>query len=155
MTRWLFSTNAKIFTILFLIFSILCLLFAIFSGILDFAFSVLIINFDFFSPAKLVLTCATGVPIKPGEETISSTEKDSSQKPLKLSNEQKEAFSVSPELADILIGLCLGDLCVEKLKTSINARLRFLQSINHTDYLKYLWDKFQNYCRQEPQIINR
>jgi hypothetical protein len=148
MTRWLFSTNCKIFTIL-------CLVFAVFSGMLDFAFSVLIIDFDFFSTAKLVLTCATGIPIKPGEGTISSTEKDSSQKPLKLSNEQKEAFSLSPELADILIGLCLGDLCIEKLKTSINARLRFLQSINHTDYLEHLWDKFQDYSRQEPKIINR
>jgi hypothetical protein len=82
------------------------IIFAVFSGILYFAFSVQIIYFDYFSP--LVLTCVSGIPIKPGEETISSTEKDSSQKPFKLSNEQKDAFSLSQELADILIGLCLG-----------------------------------------------
>lgn len=135
MTLWLFSTNAKIFTIL-------CLIFAVFSGMSDFS-------------SSLVLTCASGIPVKPGEEPILSTDKDSSQKPFKLSIEQKNAFSLSQELSDILIGLCLGDLCIEKLKTSINARLRFLQSTSHTDYLNYLWNKFQDYCRQEPKIINR
>jgi len=144
MTRWLFSTIAKVL-------NTLCLIFFVFSVLIILEFMFIGNEFSIFSvPGILSL-----VPLKPGEETISSTERDSSQKPLKLSNEQKDAFSLSQELADILIGLCLGDLCIEKLKTSINARLRFLQSVNHTDYLNYLWGKFQDYCRQEPRIINR
>jgi hypothetical protein len=56
-------------------------------------------------------------------------------KPTRLSNEQKAQFNFTKELKEIIIGLILGDLNVQKDKRAINgnACLRFLQSTIHTD----------------------
>jgi hypothetical protein len=45
-----------------------------------------------------------------------------------LTKGEKEAFSLSSELADIIVGLVLGDLNIQKDKRAVNgnARLRFV-----------------------------
>ena len=49
----------------------------------------------------------------------------------KLNKSEKKALLVTPELKEILIGLILGDLYVQKQKASRNARLQFKQSTIH------------------------
>jgi hypothetical protein len=68
---------------------------------------------------KIVLTCLLAIPVAPSDE------KSSRQLKKLYGPKEKEAFSVSPELKDILIGLLLGDLYAEKQKASKNARLQF------------------------------
>ena len=46
-------------------------------------------------------------------------------KPKWLSKEERAQFTLSRELKDILIGLCLGDLHIQK--EYANARLKFVQ----------------------------
>jgi hypothetical protein len=67
---------------------------------------------------KIVLTCLLAIPVAPSDE------KSSRQLKKLYGPKEKEAFSVSPELKDILIGLLLGDLYAEKQKASKNARLQ-------------------------------
>lgn len=44
-------------------------------------------------------------------------------------------------LKDILIGLVLGDMSIEKATPNSNVRLRFYQSSNlHSEYLYFLYD---------------
>jgi hypothetical protein len=61
---------------------------------------------------KIVLTCLLAIPVAPSDE------KSSRQLKKLYGPKEKEAFSVSPELKDILIGLLLGDLYVRS--SSIN-----------------------------------
>jgi hypothetical protein len=94
--------------------------------------------------------CSNSIaPIKAGAE-------QSPKKPSRLSNEQKAQFNLSKELKEIIIGLILGDLFIQKDKRAINgnACLRFLQSTIHTDYLDHLYNKFQDYCSAAPKIFN-
>jgi hypothetical protein len=69
-----------------------------------------------------------------------------------LTKAEKEAFFLSQELKDILIGLLLGDLYVEKQKGYKNARLQFKQSTAHKEYLDYLYDLFKEYSGSKPKI---
>ena len=97
-------------------------------------------------PVKALSSFCSLLPIKPGDE-------NSSQKSSRLSKEQKETFSVTPELKEILTGLLLGDLFAEK--RSGNIRLRFEQGIIHTKYLIHLYTKFEEYCPAGPKTISR
>ncbi|ELU37858.1 LAGLIDADG DNA endonuclease family domain-containing protein [Rhizoctonia solani AG-1 IA] len=72
---------------------------------------------------------------------------------LRLTKEEKEAFSLSQELTDILIGLLLGDLYARKQKLGVNSSLAFRQGIVHEDYLNHLYKKFQDFCSQGPKLL--
>ncbi len=82
------------------------------------------------------------VPIKPAIDKPSG----------RLTKAERESFTLSRELKDILVGLLLGDLNILKGEKSINAGLRFEQSIIHDDYIRYLYTLFQFYCFSEPKV---
>ena len=73
-------------------------------------------------------------------------------KPKRLTKTEKESFSLSQELKDILIGLQLGDLFVQKQK--VNARLVFRQGTIHKNYLWHLYELFSNYTTSIPKTYN-
>jgi hypothetical protein len=50
------------------------------------------------------------------------------------------------ELKEILIGLVLGDLNVQKQKYGKNVRLRFSQGAVNKEYLFHLYELFKAYC---------
>lgn len=64
---------------------------------------------------------------------------------LKLSELQKE----------ILVGLLLGDGCLEKTKNSLGARLKVGQSIKQIEFATWLYQQFLNFVRTPPRIKNR
>jgi hypothetical protein len=78
------------------------------------------------------------VPVKPGEE-----------KPKWLSKEERAQFTLSKELKEILIGLCLGDLHIRK--EYANARLYFVQGAPNKEYLDHLYELFSSYCGTVPK----
>jgi hypothetical protein len=67
-------------------------------------------------------------------------------KPRKLTKKEKEALLVPKELKEILIGLVLGDLNVQKQKNGKNVRLRFGQGAVNKEYLFHLYELFKSYC---------
>lgn len=62
----------------------------------------------------------------------------------RLTNVEKESFSISPDLHNIIIGSMLGDLNINKQHN--NARLRFEQGLIHEAYIIALYNLFKNYC---------
>jgi hypothetical protein len=82
------------------------------------------------------------LPIKPGDVKPSH----------RLTNLEKQQFSLPDELKQILVGLLLGDLHAQK--QSVNTRLVFIQGTLHQEYLEHLYDLFKNYCSQAPKIYN-
>lgn len=76
-------------------------------------------------------------------------------KPRRLTKQEREAFSLSEVLQQIIIGLSMGDLNIQKDTINSNARLRFEQGFAHKDYVFYLYEKFSNYCQSGPKIANR
>ena len=78
------------------------------------------------------------VPVKPGVG-----------KPKWLSKEERAQFTLSRELKDILIGLCLGDLHIQK--EYANARLMFVQGALNKEYLDLLYQLFSSYCSMVPK----
>nr|QWC53727.1 LAGLIDADG homing endonuclease [Rhizoctonia solani] len=82
------------------------------------------------------------IPIKPDE--------DKPQRRLKRA--EQAAFSLSPELTGILVGLFLGDLYVQKRKPQWNPTLKFKQGIINSQYLMHLYGLFQSYCPSAPKV---
>jgi hypothetical protein len=74
-------------------------------------------------------------------------------KPKRLTNLEKSQFTLSDELKQILVGLILGDLYIEK--RCLNACLRFSQGTVHELYLMYLFELFKSYCGAEPKTQMR
>jgi hypothetical protein len=98
------------------------------------------------------------VPIKPFPQGIcplSSIEERGAKadgKPRRLKNEEKEKLSLATKEKEILVGLLLGDLNVQKRNK--NVRLRFIQSIIHEEYLMELYTMFKKFCPQVPKILH-
>jgi hypothetical protein len=82
------------------------------------------------------------LPIKPGDVKPSH----------RLTNLEKQQFSLPDELKQILVGLLLGDLHAQK--QSVNTRLVFTQGLIHQEYLMHLYEIFSNYCPSAPKITN-
>ena len=72
-----------------------------------------------------------------------------------LTQAERSQFTLSADLKAILFGLLLGDLCANKEKRSVNARLLFSQGTIHNEYLFHLYDLFKHYCLTEPKVSNR
>jgi hypothetical protein len=99
-----------------------------------------------FLPDVIFLFGCSLVPVKPGAGET---------KRVNLTKGEKEAFSLSSELTDIIIGLVLGDLNVQKDKRAVNgnARLRFVQGTVHKEYLFEVYELLKDYCSVGPKII--
>jgi LAGLIDADG DNA endonuclease family len=72
-----------------------------------------------------------------------------------LTRAERSLFILSPDLKEILIGLILGDLYINKQKTGINARLEFTQGVVHIEYLQHLFELFNYFCGMVPKIPTR
>ena len=76
-------------------------------------------------------------------------------KPRKRTN-SNSTLILTDHLKQILIGLILGDLSVEKATPNSNVRLRFDQSsLVHSAYLMHLYDLFKDYTLSPPKSTNR
>lgn len=65
----------------------------------------------------------------------------------RLTNIQRDSFSVSPDLHEVIIGISLGDLHINK--QCDNARLMFKQGIVNQDYIYHLFQLFSSYSNME------
>jgi len=69
----------------------------------------------------------------------------------RLTNVERDSFSVSPDIHNILIGSLLGDLHINKQRNSINSRLMFKQGLLNEKYILHLYDLFRHYCGSDPK----
>ena len=68
----------------------------------------------------------------------------------RLTNVQKNSFSVTPDLHNLIIGSLLGDLFINKQCN--NSRLEFKQSLDNKDYVYHLFELFSSYSNmKEPK----
>lgn len=73
----------------------------------------------------------------------------------RLSNLERATIILPQNLKDILIGLILGDLYIQKLTKNGNPNLQFEQGLVNKDYMFHLYDLFKDYCNSEPKISER
>lgn len=71
-------------------------------------------------------------------------------KPKRLKNSEKQAFTVTDDLKQILVGLLLGDLHARNRHG--NTRFVFKQGLIHEDYIHHLYAIFNSFCPSEPKI---
>lgn len=77
-------------------------------------------------------------------------------KPKRLANFERRRTSLSEDLEQILIGLLLGDVCVQgQNRKNGLACLFFELSVNNKSYIFYLYKLFKQYSRSEPRIVKR
>lgn len=62
----------------------------------------------------------------------------------RLTNAERDLFSISSDFHEILIGSMLGDLNISRQFT--NARLNFEQGLINEAYMIHLYDLFKDYC---------
>ena len=72
-----------------------------------------------------------------------------------LTKEEKSQFTLSVELKQILVGLIIGDLFIQKQTLNRNPILFFEQGLVHSDYLFHLYELFNSYCSSAPKTNNR
>jgi hypothetical protein len=72
-----------------------------------------------------------------------------------LSKFDRSKITISSQLKEILVGLLLGDLYVQKEKKAVNARLFFEQGTVHKEYLLHLYELFKSFCLQAPKTNTR
>jgi hypothetical protein len=75
-----------------------------------------------------------------------------SNKNYKLKKEYKDSYKLNVEQEESLIGLTLGDVSIEKSKNSLNARIRFEQSVIHEEYLMFLYQLFEPLTNMTPKV---
>jgi len=78
------------------------------------------------------------------------------QKMLKkyLTKAERAEFSPTADQKEILVGLSLGDLFIQKTKSAVNPTLCFSQGGVHKEYLYHLYEKFKEFCLAEPKTLN-
>jgi hypothetical protein len=76
----------------------------------------------------------------------------SSYSQLRLSIQERAAFNLPHNLKDIIVGLTLRDLHMQKQSKGRNPNLQFSQGLIHKDYIFHLYDLFKGYCSSEPKI---
>lgn len=67
----------------------------------------------------------------------------------RISKNERNSFSISPDLKQILIGLSLGDLCITR--RGKNPILQFAQGLINEAYILHLYDLFRDYCGTPPK----
>lgn len=68
----------------------------------------------------------------------------------RLTNVERNSFSVPSQFHEVTIGLLLGDLYISKVAT--NARLESSQGLIHETYLLHLYGIFKHFCVLGPKI---
>ena len=81
-----------------------------------------------------------------------NTSNTSTIKIRRFTKQERLVSKLSVELKNILIGLALGDLNIEKPSPTGNARLRFAQSLAHEEYLLHLFENVKPYCTAAPYL---
>jgi len=72
-----------------------------------------------------------------------------------ITKAERSEFSLSQNLQDILVGLLLGDLYMQRRSNlTLSVRLTFCQGLVHKDYLMHLYELFKTYGAMSPQIYN-
>lgn len=72
-----------------------------------------------------------------------------------LTRAERLQFSLTAELKDILVGLILGDLFMQKRSNSTTSvRCCFGQGLVHKEYLLHLYELFKSYGSQAPLIYH-
>jgi hypothetical protein len=72
-----------------------------------------------------------------------------------LTRAERLQFSLPQELKDILVGLTLGDLFLQKRsKLTTSVRCCFGQGLVHKEYLLHLYELFKSYGSQKPLIYH-
>jgi hypothetical protein len=64
----------------------------------------------------------------------------------RLTRDERNSFSIPPELHEIIIGNILGDTHIERKFITRNAMFRFEQGLVHEAYFIHLYDKYKDYC---------
>ena len=64
----------------------------------------------------------------------------------------KDELVLSDYQKEVLIGLLLGDGCLEKSKHSLGARLKVSQSIKQNEFVVWLYDIFKDFVQTPPKV---
>lgn len=64
----------------------------------------------------------------------------------------KDNLKLSGFQEEILIGLLLGDGCLERSKNSLGARLKVSQSIKQDEFAIWLYEVFKDFVQTKPRI---
>nr|QWC53733.1 LAGLIDADG homing endonuclease [Rhizoctonia solani] len=72
----------------------------------------------------------------------------------RLTKLERLQFSLSDDLKNILVGLYLGDLYVQRRTKGSNAYLQFAQGLVNKDYLEHLYELFKIYCYNAPNTTS-
>ena len=77
------------------------------------------------------------------------------KKSQRLTKTERALFLLPSNLKDILIGLILGDIYLQKWTPNGNPNLQFEQGLINKEYVFHLYDLFKNYCNFAPKIHER
>jgi hypothetical protein len=108
------------------------------------------LEIDFFKNTYTIFTLSTGLIV-----SAKSKESQNTPKPWRLTKLEQSRFVLHEDLKNILVGLILGDLHIQKRTINSNPVLKFEQGLVHKDYLFHLYDLFSSYCRSAPKITSR
>lgn len=64
----------------------------------------------------------------------------------------KDELLLSDYQKEVLIGLLLGDGCLERSKNSLGARLKVSQSIKQNEFVVWLYKVFKNFVQTSPKV---
>ena len=64
----------------------------------------------------------------------------------------KDNLSLSEFQKEVLVGLLLGDGCLERSKNSLGARLKVNQSAKQNEFVVWLYEIFKDFVRTPPKI---
>lgn len=141
----LYSLNINPLFINFLLYALAIIIYVVYTQLILIEFSIC---------SDLVILSL--VPIKPSqlnnEQQAPNFLNNTNIKRKYLTKKERAEFTVPTELKEILIGLTLGDLFIEKGENAVNARLRFEQSTIHEDYINFLYKLFSRFCNMVPMI---
>lgn len=72
-----------------------------------------------------------------------------------LKEYKKNIIPLTEKQKEVLIGIMLGDLNIQKRSKKGNYRLRFEMTSKNKIYIYHLYDLFKNYVLKEPYLIQR
>jgi len=73
----------------------------------------------------------------------------------RISKIERAKIILPESLKDILVGLILGDLYLQKWTPNGNPNLQFEQGLINKEYVFHLYDLFKEYCNFEPKVNER
>jgi LAGLIDADG DNA endonuclease family len=73
----------------------------------------------------------------------------------RLTNNERSSFSISPYINEVIIGLSLGDLNINRQTNRNYARLSCVQGSINEAYILHLYALFKDYCGTPPKNKTR